>query len=231
MNHAELQDRLIGSGRMAPIPTAQRGIYGPKTQAAVMLAMTDGPDTKLSDADFAHAATLLQVPVARIKAVKAVEASGQGFSADGRPIILFEPHRFSRATKGRFDRIAPSVSYPTWDRSKYPKTQDGRYAQLVQAVGLDVDAGFASASYGLFQILGENYRVCGYDSPFDFAVSQARDERWQLTSFASFLRASPAMLDALRRGDWAEFARRYNGPAYRENHYDVRLAEVERIFS
>ncbi len=231
MNVADLYHRLWVSNRIPEVPANQIGIYGPKMRAGVMLAMTDGPDTKLSEGDFISSAGRLGVPVARLKAVKAVEASGQGFSPDGRPLILFEPHRFSKATKRAFDGRAPDVSYPVWGRSKYPKTQDGRYTQLVKAVGLDVDAGFASASYGLFQILGENYKAAGFDSPYDFAVAQARDEKTQLWSFENFLRANPAMLAALQAGDWATFARLYNGPAYRQNQYDVRLKEAERRFA
>ena len=60
-----------------------------------------------------------------------------GFAADGRPIILFEPHIFSRRTNRMYDASHPTISYPTWDASKYPRTQDERWDQLQAAYALD----------------------------------------------------------------------------------------------
>lgn len=226
MDVTELQQRLAAKGRYTgPIDND----YGGGTQRGVRLAMTDGPDTKLTEADFVASALRLGVKTSRVKAVNEVEAAGGGFEG-GRPIILFEPHRFSRATKGRFDKSAPDVSYPNWDRKRYPRTQDARYDQLVKAVGLDVDAGFASASYGRFQILGENFAACGYRTPYDFAEAQAHDEATQLQAFERFI-VSKGLLAALRDGNWARFAAGYNGTAYRQNKYDERLAAADRKYS
>lgn len=219
MTKAALQQRLNALGYDAG-PVDDR--YGDRTRNAVLRSMTDGPDTKLSNADFVASAKRLGVTVAHVRAVDAVESNGAGFTL-GRPVLLFEPHRFSRATGGRFDATHPHVSYPRWDPARYPRTQNVRYAQLLTAVGLDVDAGFASASYGRFQILGENYEGCGFASPFEFAHAMAQDEAAQLRAFENFIR-SKGLLDALRRGDWATFARGYNGTAYRQNRYDERLA-------
>jgi len=214
-----LQRRLNAHGwYTAPID----GDYGPLTRKAIMTALTEPTDAPASAVDISHAASALKVPEAVVRAVREVESSGDPF-VNGRPTILFEPHRFSRATQGRFDKRHPKVSYPTWDAKKYPASQDGRYDQLLEAVGLDVDAGFASASWGAFQILGENFGICGYPDPWAFALSQAQSEGDQLLAFVSFVRGRG--LDVpLRRRDWAAFARGYNGTAYKLNRYDQRLA-------
>jgi peptidoglycan-binding domain 1 protein len=39
------------------------------------------------------------------------------------------------------------------------------------------------------------------------------------------------MLSALQAKDWAEFAKRYNGPAYEQNQYDKKLAAAYQKFS
>src|SRR3546814_638959 len=142
---------------------------------------------------------------------------------DGRPSILFEPHRFSRSTKHRYDQSPPSISSRTCTRKLYPGIQWGRYQQLLRAVRLDVDAAFMSASYGGFQILGEHWEVCGAISPWSFAWKQAQTEGDQLEAFVRFVEAR-GLKGALQRGDWAAFARGYNGTAYRANKYDERLA-------
>lgn len=198
------------------------GKYGPITRAAVLTALTDPVDTPVTVAAVEQLAAGWQVDVATIWAVRDVEASGAAFT-DGRPTLLFEPHRFSRATGRRFDAKYPTVSYRTWDASKYPRTQAARYDQLLLAIGLDVDAGFASASYGAFQVLGENWRICGETDPMAFALAEASGEDAQLRHFARFV-AGNGLVPALRRRDWAAFARGYNGTAYRTNRYDEKLA-------
>lgn len=230
MDHLQLQSHLRASGRYTG---KLDGLYGPATRAAVLLAMTDGPDTALTEQDFVESAARLNVKIAAIKAFRKVEAAGVAFE-NGRPKILFEGHRFSKATKGIYDRRYPAISYPRWDRSKYPGGQNGRYEQLLDAVGLNVDAGFASASYGAFQILGENYKVCGFDSTFAFAQAQARDEEAQLISFENFIKGN-GLLPLLRAVNkspesWEALVARYNGPAYRENSYHIKCAQAYASF-
>ena len=218
MTRRELQERLAALG----YPIATDGVYGPQTRAALLAALTDPPDRRITAADIERLAAGWQVEPAVICAVREVEASGAAF-IDGRPTILFEPHRFSRATGGRFDRGWPMISYSRWGQRTYPAAQAARYDQLLTAVGLDVDAGLASASYGAFQILGENWRLCGEADPLGFALAEARGEPEQLEHFARFV-AGNSLVGALRRRDWAAFARGYNGSAYRANRYDERLA-------
>jgi len=202
------------------------GDYGPKTRSALLTCLTDGTDDALRSVDIAEAASKLKVDSAKIWAVWDVEAASRPF-IDGRPAILFEPHIFSRLTKHRFDRAYPSISSRSWNRKLYPGSQEGRWNQLLLATGLDVDAGLSSASYGGFQILGANYRVCGFSNPWDFVYAQSRSEGEQLRAFVNFVIANK--LDRhLQAGNWAAFAKGYNGPAYKENKYDEKLAKAYR---
>jgi hypothetical protein len=36
------------------------------------------------------------------------------------------------------------------------------------------------------------------------------------------------LMPALRRGDWVRFARGYNGPSFKKNAYDTKLAKAAR---
>ena len=228
MDIRDLQGRLVALGydlgTSGLAGDGVDGLYGSKTRNAIMLAMTDGPDWKLTDLDVEDAADRLGVDPAKVWTVWDVEATATPF-IDGRPTILFEPHRFSRATDHRFDKSHPHISSRKWNRALYPGSQAGRWQQLLEAVGLDVDAGFASASYGGVQILGENYEVCGAWSPWAFAWKQAQTQADQLEAFILFVLGN-GLAGALRRGDWAAFARGYNGSAFRANRYDERLADA-----
>ena len=217
MDHLDLQQRLTTLG----YNTGKPG-WGALMRAAVLEELTKGPDHALTQFDVDQAAAMLGVDGAKVWAVYEVESSGSAFIS-GRPTILFEPHRFSRATGHRYDKSHPRISSRAWNKKLYPGSQWGRWDQLFDAVALDVDAGFASASYGGFQILGENFAVCGAHDPWSFAWRQAQTEGDQLEAFVRFVEGN-GLKGALQRGDWAAFARGYNGTAYRLNKYDEKLA-------
>lgn len=174
----------------------------------------------LPEVDFATAAGQLSCPVAAIKAVCAVEAPRGGFMADGQPRILFERHHFSKLTGGKFDKSHPHISNRT------PGGYGGEAAQhvrLSEAAALDREAALKSASWGKFQIMGSNYEACGFGSLQSFINAMYQSEARHLDAFIGFVKANPGMLKALRAQDWAEFARRYNGPNYAINKYDTKL--------
>jgi hypothetical protein len=188
---------------------------GPKPAAvdarflAGLVRRVNGPVTR---EQIDAAAARLGVSPAAIQAVMEVESGPlSGFASDGRPTILFEPHIFSRLTARRFDRTNPDVSYPTWDASRYPKTQEGRWAQLKEAYGLDPEAALQATNWGRFVMLGISYRAAGFSSVSEFAESVSRSEENQLKAFEAYLKTNN-LTDELQRKDWAGFARGYNGP-------------------
>jgi hypothetical protein len=205
------------------------GLYGGLTRGGCLAAMEDGPDTQLTDDDYLASSRRLAVPQSAIRAFAEVESMGAGFF-EGKPKLLFEPHVFCRLTKGAFNDVRPDLSYWKWGTRPYPNSQDARYGQLLDAIGLDPWAAFSAASYGKFQILGDNFGKCGYEAPWAFAASQAYDEATQLKAFEAFLR-STGIDKLLRARMWAEAAKLYNGPAYARNRYDVKLAQAARTWA
>lgn len=182
--------------------------------------------TFITRQDQIDAAKRLQVDVAVIKAVTAVEARGSGFIRNTDfPCILFEGHWFHKFTRGIHANHHPHLSYPTWTK-RYYKGGRGEYDRLVEAIGIsdEPDAALKSTSWGLFQIMGFNYELAGYDDVRGYVNAIAASEGAQLAAFVSFVQAQPAMVDHLREKRWADFARRYNGPGYQQNQYDIKLA-------
>lgn len=178
--------------------------------------------------DYAAAAQRLGCEVEAIQAVVEVESGASGFAATGKPIILFEPHIFSRLTSHRFDGTNPNVSYPSWDRTLYPRDQAGRWGQLREAYGLDAEAACASASYGRFQIMGMNYDKCGFPKASEFVADMAKSEVQQLKAFEGFVRSS-GIADELQRLDWEGFARVYNGPGQVERYGRLMREAYQRL--
>ena len=183
----------------------------------------------LSFSDISIAAEGLGIEPCIIKAVVDVESSGKGFSEDGRIVIQFEGHVFYAELKKRgFDVSGlteqyqgTGVIYPRFDRA-YVQNQTAEYRQLSQALKIHDESALLSTSWGLFQIMGFNFRACGFNSVHDFVTAQKESEANQLTAFCEFVR-SQGHLPYLRKKDWAGFARRYNGPLYAENQYDTKM--------
>lgn len=185
-----------------------------------------GPATRLGDADIEAAATKIGCQVAAVRAVIDVESRG-GFLADGRPKILFERHYFARLTKGRFNGSHPDISNPKWGGY----TGGGaEYTRLARAIGLDRDAALRSASWGAFQIMGDNCKMCGFANVEDFVTAMVSGEPAQLDAFVQFIKKS-RLDDELIRLDWAGFARGYNGPAYLVNKYHTKMEAAYRFHS
>ncbi|GAM99182.1 extensin-like protein [alpha proteobacterium U9-1i] len=197
-----------------PAPPAQ-----PTDYLSTLRAESRAPLTR---ADFERVAAALNCEWEAVGAVAEVESGPLGgFGPDGRPIILFERHLFSRHTSSRYDATHPTISNRTG--GGYPRTQAERWAQLEQAYALDPEAALKSASYGRFQVLGQNYPNGGFANAHAFVSSMARSEQGQLQSFVDFVRANN-LGDELQRKDWVGFASRYNGPSYAQFQYDTKMA-------
>lgn len=183
----------------------------------------------LTEQDFEDAATELGCDVAAIKAVCKVEASRGGFNPDGSPVTLFEGHKFHGFTDGRYDKGFPHLSHPKWTRQHYGKNWQAEQSRLQQAMALDRDQALKSASWGKFQIMGFNHKLAGFDSIQQFVNAMYAGEREHLMAFVAFVR-SACLVDEIKRRDWTGFARGYNGSAFAENKYHLKLAEAYNQF-
>lgn len=192
---------------------------------------------RLIDEDFTQVAELLGCEPAALKAVQQVETGGRGgFFSPGRPAILFEGHVFWTQLKKRgsnpedYVKGNENILYPKWEKGHY-KGGIGEYDRLEQARKINREAADASASWGMFQIMGFNYAACGEESIESFVRSMCESEFKQLLLTANFIKKNSQMLQALQARDWAVFAKCYNGPAYAQNRYDVKLEAAYQKYS
>lgn len=184
-----------------------------------------GTGQRLSGADFARAAATIGCEESVIRAVTVVEARGEGFDAKRRPVILFEPHVFWRCLpkSKRGEAQRQGLAYPTWKPGHYPDTQDERYVQLARAMVIDRDAALKACSWGIGQVLGENWEMCKFPSVEAFVRKNLEGEGGQLDVMVAFI-IGAGLRNHLRNRNWSAFARGYNGPKFAENKYDQKLA-------
>lgn len=188
-----------------------------------------GKAARITGEDFLRAAQRLRCEEAAVRAVASVESGGRtGFLADGRPKILFESRWFHKLTGARFDGSHRNLSTPAWVRNYTGGA--GEYDRLAKAIKLDRAAALKSASWGMFQILGVNHGVAGFDDVEKFVAAQMQSEGRHLDAFVGFV-LSNRLDDELRDKRWADFARGYNGPGFRQNRYDEKMAYAYAEFA
>lgn len=174
-----------------------------------------------------------------LKAVVAVESSGNGFIKPGVSKRLVEGHRAWKicvkrgmnpaaiAARGYHD-----VLYPKWTKKHYIGGigEVQRMTRLIEAVGEEI--ALMATSFGLGQVLGENYAACGFESVHDYVSSVDESHDKQLEAMLSFIRTNNLWrhLEG-ETPNFAAFARGYNGPAYAKNDYDGKMHRAFRAFT
>jgi peptidoglycan hydrolase-like protein with peptidoglycan-binding domain len=183
-----------------------------------------GNAKRLDPGDYGRIGKEIGVGEDELKAFIEVESRGKGFDEEGRPIILTEPHVFYRnlPRAKRAEAVKKGLAYPKWGSKPYPRTQDARYEWLEKAMEIDSSAALKACSWGLTQILGENYKAAGYDSVEEMVTSFMDDEENHLLACVNFLETH-GLDDDLRAHRWEAVARGYNGAGYRKNKYHTKL--------
>lgn len=188
----------------------------------------------------------LSLPV--IKAIVTVESAGRGHLKDGRAKILFEGHKLWQwlekenmdpklSVKGNED-----ILYQKWTKAHY-KGGAREYERLEKARKLNPKAAVYSASWGLFQILGENLTgfIKGrkYKDHEEFEAKQHESEYFHFLDFLEFIKTKKvrgkALIDYVSEQnngnyDWESFAYGYNGSGYKQNKYDTRMKAAYEKF-
>lgn len=207
----------------------------------------------LTESDYVKTAATLNAEVAMVKAITEVESKDFGFFENGKPQILFERHVFRqqllkamKASSGVAMNVAkvlgigvpvtgPDINLldDTLVRLHgdiYGEKMGGyiggmsEYGRIEKAQTFHKESGLASASWGLFQIMGYHYAALGYSSMDAFIACMYKSEDEQLVAFGKFVTINPKMLAAVRNKDFLTFARAYNGPA--QKGYDKRIADA-----
>ena len=170
------------------------------------------------------AAVLLAIAIVETNAV-----SGTHVGTVVEPLIRFEGHYFDRLLLGDARRIARTagLSHPKAGAVRNPSGQVARWALLNRAASIDPAAAYRSTSWGLCQVMGDHFARLGFAAPEDLAAEARRSPDGQFEIAARFL-AIGRLGAILASGDHAGFARRYNGPNYRQNSYDTKIAAAMR---
>lgn len=205
------------------------GVCGPKTWLAIYVStrLQKYPAQEILESDYLWAAEFLGISPASLKAVVEVETSGSGFIVPGKPSILFEGHLFWKALKNKgidpeeVAKTDPDLCYKTWTKIYYKKGIS-EWDRFERAKKIQEECAIGSASFGIFQILGQNYKACSCESVFEFYDKVCESEFNQFVLGIEFIRNN-GLHKYLKNLDWESFAKKYNGPGYKANQYDTKL--------
>ncbi len=172
---------------------------------------------------------------AALLALAEVESAGQVFAmVEGRqePLIRFEGHYFDRRLSGQkqAQARAQGLASPVAGAIANPRSQADRWKLLKRAAAIDAKAAYESASWGLGQVMGAHWASLGYTG-VEALVAEARSGAFgQVRLMVGYIE-NTGLTQALRSHDWPAFARGYNGPGYRKNAYDEKIAEAYRRYA
>jgi hypothetical protein len=210
------------------------GIVGPKTHQAMQAGLQPDPKA-LRQIDLVEAAERLGVDLAAVMAINEVESRGSGFHSGGprkgHPVILFERHIMRRRLEHHgISAVDHERRHPDIVNRRPGGYRGGpaEHSRLDKAREIHAESAIESASWGLFQIMGFHWQHLGYTSAQAWQEAMHASEGHQLDAFVRFIEADRALHAALKRHDWRDVARRYNGPAFEKNDYDTKLAAAHR---
>ncbi|MCO5162540.1 MAG: N-acetylmuramidase domain-containing protein [Mesorhizobium sp.] len=175
-------------------------------------------------------AARIGIEPAALLAIAEIEAGGRAYATVGgrqEPLIRFEGHYFDRRLPApkRAAARAAGLADPKAGAVKNPASQAARWAMLEKAAAIDHKAAHESVSWGIGQVMGAHWEWLGY-AGIDALVDEARSGvGGQISLMARYIDKA-GLAAAIRRRDWAAFARAYNGPGYKRHAYDRKIAEA-----
>lgn len=165
-------------------------------------------------------------------AVVEIESNGKPFEDDSvTPRFLFERHKFyselnTRAPAKLQAAVDAGLAHKDWRRDTQYDDQGstkGRMALLARARAIDTECANRACSWGLGQLMGFNCEMLGFASATIMVnYMSAGGVQAQVDCMARFIKAKKLAV-VLNTHNWPALALGYNGAAYRQNQYDVRL--------
>lgn len=184
----------------------------------------------LSDEDFRKVADELGVEVAAMKAVVAVEAGHdmKGFWAPGFPIVNCDKSLWNTCKKyvKQVRKDPASTVVPAEIPAGFPRRA---WQKLIDARKQNRELADLCTFWGMFQIGGFNYAMCGCKSIDEFVYLQSYSELEQLEIFATLIENS-GLTKYLKDRNWSGFAAKYNGPSYARKGYHTKMANAYKKY-
>ena len=172
------------------------------------------------------AAAVLGAPDSKfISAVAAKESNRLDRYPNGVLKGLHEAHIFGELTRHRFSQEKMGeypVSTDSYKKNRYPSRYSDVQKVFEHASRLDAEAARDASSWGLFQPLGRNSMMCGWDTALAMYQDFDLNPVAQVVGFVNFC-ISRQIARTVAEKDFEAFAYAYNGSKYAERGYHTKL--------
>ena len=178
----------------------------------------------------------LGIEVATMKAVSSIESgnSHRAFISGGSPVVNLEVSMFKKMLRNEgynvdslVDAMPDAFKRPSVNQ--YADPLMAQRAMFRSASAINDSIAKLCTYWGMYQIRGSNWALCGTSSIDEFVKAMSHSEDMQHRLFANYLR-NTGLNKLLQAKDWKRFARAYNGAGYARNRYDVKLAEAYKRY-
>lgn len=168
-----------------------------------------------------------KIDPATLLAIAEIESGGRtSYLVKGvpEPAIRFEGHYFDRRLTGSAQKQARNegLASPLAGKIRNPSQQAARWALLDRACRINRKAALESTSWGLGQVMGAHWQWLGLSSIDDLVGLARRSVAGQIMLMTHFIIRAD-LVQSLHNRQWQHFAKRYNGPNYAKNQYDLKL--------
>lgn len=166
-------------------------------------------------------ANALDVKPTGVRALAIVESNEKPLTEGGWPVVRFEKAYWQKY------RVDGDKAQAAFDKAINARDLDARWQQFLQMCEVNETAAILSHSFGVFQVMGFNYKACLCADPIAFLKEMLTIEG-QFKMLERFVKMNPPLLAALRKQDPQKVALHFNGKRYAVNKYDVRWAAASK---
>jgi N-acetylmuramidase len=223
MDMQDFQVWLNSHGQAVP----EDGHCGQTTREAIKAVFTNLRAKAVTVDQMHKLADWLGVNYNQLVAVSEVESAGSGYDSEGHPKMLYERHKFSDFTFGLHD-------IESWSNPDPGGYSEDSWDKLGYGAGASITDAFKSCSWGKFQVMGFWYPNMGFCSSLEMAYSTVISEYHHYNLFVRYIKMNNLIeelqLVSTNPDDCRPFAKGYNGPAYEDGGYHVKIAdEMQRL--
>lgn len=165
-----------------------------------------------------------------------VESSGSGFT-NGKVKIRLENHHFLKGDAARYKGIYFDYGSPSYKGHIYRKNGSDIWMSCHQnqtqendafafAISLNPAKAYEATSMGLAQIMGFNYKRCGYSSAQEMYDDFATGEAAQLKGLICFIASDLNLLKACQDKNYRTMASLYNG----SGNVNIYAPKIEKAY-
>lgn len=179
-------------------------------------------------------AASLGIEVEAMMAVSSIESgrSHKAFISGGSPVVNVEVPMFKKMLHKEgynVDSLVKAIPAAFKRPDCYADMLAAQRAMFRAASSINDSIAKLCTYWGMYQIRGSNWALCGTNSIDEFVKAMSHSEEMQHRLFANYLK-NTGLNKLLQAKDWKRFARAYNGEGYARNQYDVKLAEAYKRY-